>query len=81
MRADCSAVLKGFLQPLKGAVLLPCTKHVKGNIEMRQKSFGIRDEEKKHIMNDIFGDHVNCRKGITDNKCVDDFHKKVRNIG
>ena len=79
--ADRSAALKGFLQPLKGAVLLPCTKHVKDNIEMQLKSLGIQDEEKKHIMNDIFGDHVNCRKGLIDSESVDNYHKKLEILG
>ena len=76
MVADQSATLNGFLQPLKGAVSFTCTKHVKGNIEMQLKSLGIQDEAKKHIINDIFGDHVNCRKGLIDSESVDDFHKK-----
>ena len=56
--------MKGFLQALKGAVLVPCTKHVRDNIESQLNSLRIEDEEKKNITSDIFGDHVNCKKGL-----------------
>lgn len=75
--ADRSAALKGFLQPLKGAVLVPCTKHVRDNIEFQLNSLRIEEEEKKNIITDIFGDHVNCKKGLIDSESVSDFHDKL----
>ena len=75
--ADCSAALKGFLQPLKGAVLVPCTKHVRDNTEIQLNSLRIEDEEKRNIISDIFGDPVNCKKGLTDSESVSDFHEKL----
>ena len=61
---------------LKGAVLVPCTKHVRDNIEFQLNSLRIEDEEKKNIITDIFGDHVNCKKGLIDSESVSDFHDK-----
>ena len=75
--ADRSAALKGFLQPLKGTVLVPCTKHVRDNIELQLNSLRIEDEEKKNIISHIFGDHVNCKKGLIDSESVSDFHDKL----
>lgn len=74
--ADHSAALKGFLQHLKGAVLVSCTKHIRDNIELQLNSLRIENEEKKNIISDIFGDHVNCKKGLIDSESVSDFHDK-----
>lgn len=37
----------------------------------------IEDEEKKNIISDIFGDYVNCKKGLIDSEFVEDFYDKL----
>jgi len=63
--ADCSGALNGFLQPLKGAVLVLCAKHVRDNIEMQLNSLRIEDEEKRNISLIILIESVS------------DFHEKL----
>ncbi|CAB4002048.1 Hypothetical predicted protein, partial [Paramuricea clavata] len=75
--SDRSSALKGFMQPLKGAVLVPCTKHVKDNIERQFKTLGVNEKDKKSILFDIFGNTTLSRKGLIDSESVDDFDAKL----
>ena len=38
--SDRGQALKGFQQPLKGIIMVPCTKHVQDNIKIKMTSLG-----------------------------------------
>ena len=57
----------GFIEPLKGIILIPCTKHVQDDIKQKLSSIGITGDHLKHeIMCDIFGNDKALEKGLID---------------
>lgn len=79
--SDRGSSLRGFLQPLKGAVNLPCTKHVKDNCEAQMVSLGMNNDSKKTIISDIFGCQLACKKGLIDSDSIADFDLKLEVLG